>query len=386
MGRIVVTGSAGALGRRVVALLAADGSEVVGLDRRGAPGIAGGGATVDLAADGAGADEALDAALQGAEGLVHLAWLTPDGRDERAVAAAAAVNHRIAARVLAAAGRSGVATLVHLSSATVYGAWPDNPVPLTEREPLRPNASFSFAVEKADAERMVAEFAGDHPSVAVAVLRPAATVGAPEHPLYRALAGTAGPRAGEPARRVQVLHVDDLAEAVRHALRLRLSGAYNVAADTGVPEDTARALAGGQARVALPVPLAVRVWSLEWALWGLGVPSGARPYALHSWVVASDRLLATGWAPRWSSEEALVATDRRVHWDDLPPARRQGVTLLAATGVVAAGSLVAASVVAAIGLRGVSWRQRPRRWRRGGGRRRGSRSEPACPESPAPGR
>jgi hypothetical protein len=64
-------------------------------------------------------------------------------------------------------------------------------------------------------------------------------------------------------------------------------------------------------------------------------------------VIASDRLKAAGWSPHYSSEEALVATDQRSHWDDLPPGRRQNYNLLLAiSGSVALVAGVAALVVA----------------------------------------
>ena len=87
---------------------------------------------------------------------------------------------------------------MHLSSATVYGAWPDNQIPLTEDSPLRPNPEFAYAVGKAEAERALAEWAEDHPETKVAVLRPAVTVGSPE-PLYQALGATNAPGAGDGA-------------------------------------------------------------------------------------------------------------------------------------------------------------------------------------------
>jgi len=59
--------------------------------------------------------------------------------------------------VLKQACHGGVRTLVHISSAVVYGAWPDNPIPLPEDAPLRPNTGFAFAIAHAEAERLVAE-------------------------------------------------------------------------------------------------------------------------------------------------------------------------------------------------------------------------------------
>ena len=60
----------------------------------------------------------------------------------------------MARRVLDAAAAAGRAHVVVLSSATVYGAWPTNPVPLTEDAPLRPNPGCAFAVQKAEIERL----------------------------------------------------------------------------------------------------------------------------------------------------------------------------------------------------------------------------------------
>jgi nucleoside-diphosphate-sugar epimerase len=248
---------------------------------------------------------------------------------------------------------------VHLSSATVYGAWPDNKVPLTEDSPLRPNPEFAFAVGKAEAERMVAEWADEHPDVSVAILRPAVTVGTPEHPLYEALAGTRTPALSDGARPVQYLHVDDLADAVVLAWEKPLSGVFNVAPDAGIPEDEARALAGGVAKLTLPSRVAKAVSDWGWQLWRRGVPAEARAYATHPWAVASDRLKAAGWTPHYSSEEAIVATDARVHWDDLPPGRRQNYNLLIALIAVAGVGAGIGAAVAAIRRRGQG--------RRGGG-------------------
>jgi nucleoside-diphosphate-sugar epimerase len=242
---------------------------------------------------------------------------------------------------------------VHLSSGTVYGAWPDNQIPLTEDSPLRPNPEFAYAVGKAEAERALAEWAEDHPDTKVAVLRPAVTVGSPE-PLYGALGATRVPRGGDGARPVQYLHVDDLADAVILAWDRGLAGVYNVAPDTGVREDDARAIAGGVAKLTLPLRLAHAVGAWTWQLWRRGVPVEARAYALHPWVIAPDRLKAAGWTPHYSSEEALVATDLRVHWDDLPPGRRQNYNLLlAAAGTLGVGAALAGGFAA--------WRNRRRR-------------------------
>jgi nucleoside-diphosphate-sugar epimerase len=236
------------------------------------------------------------------------------------------------------ASHLGVNTFVYLSSATVYGAWPDNPVPLPEEAAIRPNPGFVFAAEKAEAERLVGEWAAEHPGLSVAVLRPAVTVGSAGPALYRALAGTRIPRPDDAGRPMQFLHVDDLAAAVVFVWERRQAGVYNVAPDGWIGEDAARALAGGVAQVTLPGPLTRSLAAWSWRVWRTGTPKEALPYSLHPWVVANDRLRSAGWAAERSNEEALVSTDDRSHWTDLPPSRRQEVALLAAAGGIVAAS------------------------------------------------
>lgn len=348
---MIVTGAAGSLGARVAARLVAGGHRVVGIDAR--PAAVTGGAqvahhTLDLAEPADGGTTELDTAMAGADVVVHLAWLAGDLPGPGA-GRAGEVNRRATAAVLDAAAAVGARHLVHLSSATVYGAWPDNPVPLTEDAVLRPNPGFAFAHGKAEAERALAEWAAAHPEVAVAVLRPAVTVGGPARPLYLALSATRVPGEDDGSRPVQYLHVDDLAAAVEVVVERRLAGTFNVAPDAGIPEAQARSLAGGVARFSLPPALARPLSAWGWDLWRRGVPREARPYTTHPWVVAPDRLLAAGWQPAWSSEEALVATDDRPHLDDLPPGRRQRLALVGAGTAIAAAGATATAV--AVGLR-----------------------------------
>ncbi|HET9061299.1 MAG TPA: NAD-dependent epimerase/dehydratase family protein [Acidimicrobiales bacterium] len=329
--RVLVTGCAGELGRRLVARLATESwvKEVVGVDRHCLAGTwpkleA---HTFDLEAPDAA--EELAALGKGASTLVHLAWSPSPGP-----------NLDILRAVTYAAEAIEPSQLVFMSSATVYGAWPDNPVPLTEDVEPRPNPQFTYAVQKRAAELALERWAAQDDRPGVAILRPACAVGPLEQPLYRALT-VSGRSSNE--RMVQYLHVDDLAAAVVHAIEHDLAGVFNVAPDAGIPEDIARALVGGTAGLPLPARLrglVVHARSTHDSLTGRRWPAGSKPYASNTWVVAADKLKMTGWAPEYSSEEALVVTDQRPHWDDLSQSKRVGVTLgatAALAGVVAAG-------------------------------------------------
>lgn len=339
--RVIVTGAASELGRRVCRLAAADPavSTVVALDRRSLRGLGPGveTRTVDLAT----AD--LKPLFEGATSVVHLAQA--DGPRRGGDVTEPTGDRDLALRILDAAGSVDVRHLVVRSSALVYGAWPDNPVPLTEAAPLRPNPGVAIAEEKTAVERLVDEWRSAHPGATVAVLRPAVTVSSGGNGwLARALGRSIGLPRTDDEPPAQFLDVADLATAVDLARRARLDGPRNVAPDGWVDGDTVRALAGGVPRIRLPERVAVRVTGWRWR-WGVAeTPPELLPYATHPWVIANDRLRADGWAPASSNEEAFVASHRAGPWATMSPRRRQELAL----GV--AGTSLAGGVVGLVAL------------------------------------
>jgi nucleoside-diphosphate-sugar epimerase len=340
-GVVVVTGAAGALGRRVCTLAAADPdvTRVIAIDRHPVRLVPTSVQTV--LADLGSAD--LKPLLEGADVLVHLAQGDGPARgaDPRATDPSSG-DARMAHQVLDAASSVGIGHAVLLSSATAYGAWANNPLPLTEEAPLRPNPGVAFASEKAELERAAADWREDHPGATVAVLRPTVVL-APEGNgwLARALsrAGTLPVASDDPP--AQFLDVDDLAAAVDLARRARLDGPRNVAPDGWIDGDTARALAGGGPRVRLPERLALQLAAWRWQT-GLGdTPPVLLPFTVHPWVVANDRLRADGWAPSSSNEEAYVTHHRASPWATVSPRRRQELAL-AGSAVALAGLVVGA--------------------------------------------
>lgn len=350
-----MTGAAGFVGHRVVQHLAGGEERVVAIDAvpvGEAEGVQPW--LIDLARD---PGNRVRSALAGADTVIHLAWSHSD--PPAADAAVPFPNLKALRAVLDAAAEAGVRRLVHVSSATVYGAWPDNPVPLREDAPLRPNPGFRYAVEKGEAERAVAEWADDHPDTAVAILRPTVTVGSTGPALYQGLAGLDTPQPATAARPMQFLDVSDFVGAIVFARDHGLQGVFNVAPDGWIDLDRARAIVGGLTRLRLPEGLAAMVATLGWRFLRTGTPAEARPYSMFPWVVANDRLRAEGWAPSRSNEEALAGSDDRRQWSDLPSNPRDEALLLAA-GL----GFVAASGAAAAGMAALAYRMW-RRWRRG---------------------
>lgn len=325
MAAFAVTGATTPLGALVVAGLAADGTVVC------LPPV-----EAETASAAAGDDGPLS--LEGAGCLVSLA-VGPCPAPEPGGAARRLAGLR---RALAAADASGVTRVVHLSSAIVYGAAATNSVPLAEDAPVRPDPAFGWAVELAEAERLVAGWREGGGARSVAILRPALVVGPDDGvAIARALGGLSNPRVAGERRPVQFVHIDDLAAAVVLCATTveKVDGAFNVAPDGWVGDDEAAALAGAlMAPPSLPVRLAGPARRLLWASRIGSTPPEAASYATHPWVVAADRLRALGWTPTHSVEEAVVATTSCSPLASLPPGRRQQLLLAVTAGVLAGSS------------------------------------------------
>jgi nucleoside-diphosphate-sugar epimerase len=267
--------------------------------------------------------------FEGAETVLHLATGTPSS------ATGSTTDVEETRRVLDAAGAASVQHVVVLSDAMVYGAWPNNPVPLTDDAVLRPNPGFRFAAERAEIERLAGDWRAAHPGSTLAILRPVRTPGRADW-LVRALrpAGAVPEHVEEPP--VQFLHLDDLVTAVDTAWTQRLDGVYNVAPDGSIPGDEVRLLIGAGPRVRLPDRVLQRLvrWRFRSGL--APTPPELVPYTVHPWVVANDRLRAAGWRPTMTNEEVCVEAHEAGPLADLSPQRRQEIALaVAGAGVVA---------------------------------------------------
>jgi nucleoside-diphosphate-sugar epimerase len=315
MPAFAVTGAATSLGSRVLPRLAVAGRAVA------------------LAPDG---DPGSD--LAGTDVLVTLA----EGPCPTPVEGGASERLADLRKVLDGASKAGVTRLVHLSSAVVYGASADNPVPLPDDAPVRPDPRFGWAVELAEAERLVAEWHDDNPGASVAVLRPCLVVAEDDDGfLARALGGVAGPRSAGEERPVQFVHVDDLADAVALCALAEepVDTVLNVAPEGWVDDSEVAALAGAALpRPPIPARLVGPARRLAWRL-GIGsVPPGAEAYASNPWVIAADRIRELGWAPEHNNAEALVATTTASPLASLSPRRRQEL-LLAIVAVLGVSSI-----------------------------------------------
>ena len=260
--------------------------------------------------------------------------------------------------ILNAATHAGVRRIVVLSSAMVYGAWPNNPMPLTEEAPLRPSQDFTFARQLAATEYLVENWRREDPDRRVCVLRPVPAMARRGTPsVVRALAAGYGLRAGEDDAPCQFVHLDDVASAVVLAAEKELDGVFNVSADGFIDASVARALAGDPPRLRLPGRMADRIAGLRWRFQRGPIPPGLRPYTRWPWLVANDRLRAEGWAPTATHEQVYVEGTQTRWWTMMTPKRKQELSL----GVAATLVALLLGVLSVIGWRSLRGRRAARR-------------------------
>jgi nucleoside-diphosphate-sugar epimerase len=233
--------------------------------------------------------------------LVDASDRNEEGRRERVLEATR--------RSLAAATRAQ--TVVLWSSGVVYGAHPDNPVPIPETQPLRPNPDFPAAGVLADSERLALADAGAN-GRSVTVLR-GAGVWAPAWGTFlsRSLMAPAivGVRGSDPPQ--QCLAPADAVSALRLAVSGTLEGVYNVAPDDWV-DARAAAAAAGRRRVQVPQRVALATAERLWRAGMSAATAGELHFHVHPWVLDNARLRSAGWAPTRSSAEAFAEAGRQL--------------------------------------------------------------------------
>ena len=197
-----------------------------------------------------------------------------------------------------------VANLVVLGTTMSYGARRDNPQYLSEEAPLRGGARYPFVADKIAVEGEVATFRR-RSGLPTAVLRACWTVGDAGTLAARFLAPLAVPALLGIDPLVQLLHLDDLVDAVRLAALGRHDGVFNVAGDGVLPLSTIVKLAG-RLRAAAPEPLVRAALQTLWVA-GIGlVPEAHVAYLRDTFVADGARASEVlGFRPRYSTRDAL---------------------------------------------------------------------------------
>jgi nucleoside-diphosphate-sugar epimerase len=292
-------------------------------------------------------DPALAGRLTGVDVVVHADFdLTPDSdaRQRRAF------NVRGAQTVLTAAAAGRVGRVVLVTSAMVYGARPDNEVPLPEQSPLAADADSSVTGDLLEVEQLARRSPRANPGLAVTVVRPAALVGADpysvdtlvtrhfEAPRLLTVKGC--------APRWQFCHVDDLTSALEFTVGGGIDGGFAVGCDGWLEQDDVERISGLKS-IELPARL---TFGTVQRLHQVGVtpaPAMDLRYVVYPWVVDCAALRGAGWRPAFGNEAVLrVLLDQRKGKHAV--AGRRVARKEAAATITAAGATVAVIGTAAI--------------------------------------
>jgi len=319
---VAVTGPTGTFGLALMPLLQDDEriERVIGIARRPFDPSGRGWTKMEYRRGDVRDEDALRTSFEGADVVVHLAFLIVGGGKQTTQA----INVEGTLNAFRAAAEAGAARFVYASSVAAYGFHSDNPLGITEEWETRPADRLFYAQEKAELEHLLTEEAALHPETALYLLRPPVVLGPDAvggkvrvpsalEPLVRRLGAGVRRLPGLPALApdlpLQLIHQDDVAEALRLCVvGAGPPGAYNIAADDVVTgADIVRELGlrpvrvpGGPfaaaARAVAKVPFLPS--GLQW------VEAVGRPVIMDT-TKAKTQL---GWAPRHTAVESLRAT------------------------------------------------------------------------------
>jgi len=303
--RVLVTGAAGMVGRRVVAQLAGTVEEVVAFDLRDDRRLAAADNIVWQCGD-IRDPELYDLLTEHRiDTVVHLAAVvTPGPHSSRDLEYS--IDVLGTENVVGACLRAAVDRLVYTSSGAAYGYHADNPNPLCESAPLRGNPEFAYSHHKRLVEDMLALTRYEHPELRQLIFRPGTILGehvaSPisamfERPVVVGVRGSAAP--------FVLVWDEDVARAIAQGIREDWTGIYNLAGDGALSlREIARHL--GKPYLAVPAPLLRAALRLAQAC-GVSARGPEQVEFLQYRPVLCNELLKRehGFAPRYSSAECF---------------------------------------------------------------------------------
>jgi nucleoside-diphosphate-sugar epimerase len=308
--RVVITGATGNVGTSVVPALAHDDAveEIVGLARR----VPAWSPPRTRWVRGDIVTSPLEEIFDGADAVIHLAWLIQPSHD---AATLRAVNVDGSRRVFEAAAKAGVGALIHASSVGVYSPGPKDR-PVDESWPRDGIPSSFYSRHKAEAERMLDAF---EDAMRIVRLRPALIFkGAAAAEIRRYFIGPLLPPPLVQPRLLPILplpdglvlqavHSYDVGEAYRLATTSPdARGAYNIAAEPVLDAPTLGRLLGARPVSVPPKPVRAAA-SATWRAHLQPTPPGWLDMGLAVPTLDTRRAREElGWMPRHDAGEALL--------------------------------------------------------------------------------
>jgi nucleoside-diphosphate-sugar epimerase len=315
---VLVTGATGFVGRHVADAFARAGHRVRCLVRPSTHAAGLTGAGFDVVRGEVLDQPSLDAAVPGAEAVVHVAGLIT----ARSFSEMRRVNAEGVARLATACARAPEPPRRFVLVSSLAAAGPSRRGrPVREEDEARPVSRYGLT--KLLGERAAARTLP--PSIPLTVVRPPAVYGPRDwgiHGFFDAAARGFRLRLGTRARRISIVHGEDLADGIRRATETPAAAGrtYFVAdPEAHVLDDLlariAAAVGGATRTVRVPDPVvrAAGAVAEEIARWRGEAPlfsrDKAREFLAEGWVCDPSRAMRElGWAPARTLDEGLAAT------------------------------------------------------------------------------
>jgi UDP-glucose 4-epimerase len=308
--RYLITGGSGYIGSRLIEILGArdDTEAIVNVDVR-PPARPHPKATFTSAdvRNSSSIRERLE--RESPDALVHLAFILNPIRDE---ARMYDVDVNGTEAVLRAAAEAGTQHVLVTSSATAYGAFPDNPKPIAEDWPVRGQPDFSYARDKAEADRLCQLWALQNPDRVMTIVRPCIVFGPNvDNYISRTWKNSSFlPVLDGVEEEFQLVHEDDVVGAIIGLLDAKAGGAFNVAADGTLTWKESADMIGLKTRV-MSMKSTRRIYAIAWALHAPRVeaPPGNLNFVRYPWVVSNEKLKSEiGWEPSADTRQVFLET------------------------------------------------------------------------------
>lgn len=240
--------------------------------------------------------------------LIHLVYNLNMTHDSEAMYR---INVGSVENILNNAEEYGIQRILVTSSATAYGAHPDNPDILTEAHPLRGNEDYQYALDKTIVEMRLHEFGEKHPEVDIIIARPAIVCGAHiGNFISRYINKVLVPLVKDCDTEMQFLHEEDAAEALYQLATKAPDGVYNLG-----PPNTIHAIKIEQILGGKPIFFGSRLLKTMTGLaWNFHItslteaPAAMIDFLQYPWVVDGSKVeQKTDFRYQYSSEDAIRA-------------------------------------------------------------------------------
>ena len=301
-GQLLITGVARGIGRLLLRRLLDEGREIVGIDSTDLDDLHRSRITFHKAE--LKQRKAEDVFRSGTvDTVIHLAF-----KDDLRINARERYHYNVVGtmKLLDYCERYGVRRVVVLSSANVYGAHPENPILMTEESPLRASEIWSEFRDRVGVDRYAMAWMWKNPEVHTIILRPVHILGPSVHnafvkylqlPIVPVLLGF------NPM--VQIIHEEDVVEALATAADANTSGIYNLVGPGALPLRRILWEIGAET-LPIPHPIARQLIRLFWFLSRNPFPEAVLDFVRYPCIVSGEKIRRElGVQPRTTLGETL---------------------------------------------------------------------------------